>query len=72
MPGIDNFSFLAGVTERFAKDTFLPVLAVGPLVRSETRERAFRAGAKDFLSKPIDVEEFCCTSTRSLTRALLT
>jgi len=58
MPGVDNFAFLAGVTERFARHTFLPVLAVGAPLDPQTRELAFQAGAKDFLSKPIDLDEF--------------
>jgi putative two-component system response regulator len=58
MPGIDSYAVLDGLTRRVAKDTFLPVLAVGPLARPEIRERAFGAGAKDFLPKPIDVDEF--------------
>jgi putative two-component system response regulator len=58
MPGIDAYAFLLDLTQRFSKDTFLPVLAVGSLIGPEIRERAFGAGAKDFLPKPIDLDEF--------------
>ncbi len=54
----DSYALLDDLTRRFSQDNFLPVLAVGSLSRPGIRERAFGAGAKDFLPKPIDVEEF--------------
>jgi CheY-like chemotaxis protein len=56
MPDVDSYALLGDLTERFSRDSFLPVLAVGPMIRPEIRERAFGAGAKDFLPKPIDTE----------------
>ena len=58
MPGVDSYALLGDLIERLSRDSFLPVLAVGPMIRPEIRERAFGAGAKDFLPKPIDTEEF--------------
>jgi len=57
-PDIDGYALLAELTRRLSHDTFLPVLAVGCLVNPETRELAYRAGAKDFLAKPLDPVEF--------------
>ena len=37
MPGIDTYAFLLDLTQRFSKDTFLPVLAVGSLIGPEPR-----------------------------------
>lgn len=54
----DSYALLDDLTRRSSHDNFLPVLAVGSLSRPGIRERAFGAGAKDFLPKPIDVEEF--------------
>ncbi|MCL5734302.1 MAG: HD domain-containing protein [Actinobacteria bacterium] len=57
-PGVDGYGLLANLTGRLAPSTFLPVLAVGSLLGPEAREQAYRAGAKDFLAKPLDLEEF--------------
>ncbi len=58
IPGIDGYALLDNVTRRLPYGSFLPILAVGRPLSPEIKERAFRAGAKDFLPKPIDVEEF--------------
>ncbi len=58
MPGIDSYAFLVDLTRRSFQDNFCPFLRWDRSVRPEVRERAFGAGAKDFLPKPIDVEEF--------------
>jgi putative two-component system response regulator len=58
MPGIDGYALLEDISHRLSRDTFLPVLAVSGLSDSEAKDRAFKAGAKDFLVKPIDIKEF--------------
>jgi EAL domain-containing protein (putative c-di-GMP-specific phosphodiesterase class I)/CheY-like chemotaxis protein len=57
MPHLDGFGFLAALGARMADDDFLPVLVVTADVDRETRRRALRAGANDFLTKPIDADE---------------
>jgi putative two-component system response regulator len=58
LPGIDSYALLDSLTHQLPQDVFLPILAVGQLLDPEIRQRAMGAGAKDFLAKPIDVEEF--------------
>jgi putative two-component system response regulator len=57
-PDMDGYALLTELTRRFGRGTFLPVLAVGPLLSPDIREQAYRAGAKDFLAKPLDLGEF--------------
>jgi len=49
MPGIDGFAVLADIAGRLSQDTFLPVLTVSGMTDPEAKERAFRAGANDYL-----------------------
>ena len=58
MPGLDGYDLLDALSARCSPDTFLPVLAISGLDDFEAREKAIRAGAKDFLVKPIAVDEF--------------
>ncbi len=58
MPGLDGYEFLEAFTQRRPPDTFLPVLAISALDDFAVREKAIKAGAKDFLVKPVSVEEF--------------
>ena len=57
MPGIDGFAVLADIAGRLSQDTFLPVLTVSGMTDPEAKERAFRAGANDYLVKPVDTHE---------------
>ena len=57
MPGRDGFSILAELRDREADDPFLPVLVLTADADPEARRAALRMGAKDFLTKPFDVEE---------------
>ena len=54
MPGMDGFQVMEGLKE-FERDGYLPVLALTG--EPGHRMRALRQGAKDFLRKPVDVEE---------------
>jgi len=58
MPGLDGYDLLEAISKKRSPDTFLPVLAVSALDDFEAREKAIRAGAKDFLVKPVVVDEF--------------
>ena len=58
MPGLDGYGLLDLLRNKRSPDTFLPVLAVSALDDFEAREKAIRAGAKDFLVKPLAIEEF--------------
>jgi putative two-component system response regulator len=75
MPGLDGYGLLESLAKRRSPDTFLPVLAISALDSFEAREKAVRAGAKDFLVKPIRVDElllhvFSLLDTRFLERRL--
>ena len=58
MPRMDGFALLREITSRLEEDAFLPVMAISGMVDMEVRERAFRSGAKDFMAKPVDIQEF--------------
>jgi DNA-binding response OmpR family regulator len=58
MPGMDGYAVLEDVSRRLTEDTFLPVLVVSGVDDTPARLRALKAGAKDFLAKPIDIPEF--------------
>ncbi|MEO6263862.1 MAG: response regulator [Luteimonas sp.] len=54
MPGMDGFGVMEELKE-FERDGYLPVLAITG--EPGHRVRALKAGAKDFLRKPVDVDE---------------
>ncbi len=54
MPHMDGYEVLAALREALPDDSFLPVLVLTADVTTEARERALDAGAKDFLTKPLD------------------
>lgn len=54
MPVMDGFAVMAALKE-IEKDSYLPVLVI--TAQSEHRLRALKEGAKDFLSKPLDLPE---------------
>ncbi|MDQ6808300.1 MAG: response regulator [Verrucomicrobiota bacterium] len=56
MPHVDGFALLEQLRSR-GDDTFLPVIVLTADANSETRLRALRAGATDFLLKPFDLVE---------------
>lgn len=58
MPGLDGYGLLEILAGKDSADAFLPVLAISALDGFEARERAIRAGAKDFLVKPIETRDF--------------
>ena len=58
MPGMDGFEVLADIMGRLPHDTFLPVLVISGMDDIGSKLRVIEAGAKDFLPKPINVQEF--------------
>jgi EAL domain-containing protein (putative c-di-GMP-specific phosphodiesterase class I)/CheY-like chemotaxis protein len=54
MPYMDGYEVLAALRAALPPHTFLPVLVLTADVTDEARERALDAGAKDFLTKPLD------------------
>ncbi|MCU1455667.1 MAG: hypothetical protein JWN46_3813 [Acidimicrobiales bacterium] len=54
MPHLDGYAVLAALHRALPADTFLPVLVLTADATARARERALDAGAKDFLTKPLD------------------
>lgn len=54
MPGMDGFQVMEGLKE-FEREGYLPVLAITG--EPGHKVEALRLGAKDFLRKPVDIEE---------------
>ncbi|HEY1189840.1 MAG TPA: response regulator, partial [Gemmata sp.] len=57
MPYLDGFAVLDLLRPVLAQDPFLPVLVITGDVQPQSRRLALASGAKDFLSKPLDVAE---------------
>jgi len=57
MPGWDGFEVMTRLRAVVSEEEYLPILVLTADVTSETKERALSGGAKDFLTKPIDVTE---------------
>jgi EAL domain-containing protein (putative c-di-GMP-specific phosphodiesterase class I) len=71
MPGMDGVAVLAALREALPPDVFLPVVVLTADATPGARERALAAGAKDFLTKPIDrLEVLLRVSNLLETRAL--
>lgn len=57
MPGLDGCGVLARLRRVVGPDTYLPVLVLTGDTSPASRDRALRAGARDFLVKPFDQGE---------------
>lgn len=57
MPDPDGFAVMERLKALVPAAAYVPVLAITADITPETRERALRAGAKDFLVKPFDQTE---------------
>jgi putative two-component system response regulator len=57
MPHVDGFALLKQLRSRVPAGTFVPVLVLTADNSRKTKHEALTLGAKDFLTKPIDVAE---------------
>lgn len=57
MPDLDGFEVMTALSATSSAETFLPVLVLTADSTIEARDRALRAGANDFLTKPFDQTE---------------
>ena len=57
MQGLDGYGLLDLLAQKADSDIILPVLAISAFGTFEARDRAIKAGAKDFLVKPIEVQD---------------
>jgi putative two-component system response regulator len=71
MPHLDGFALLESLKAAVPQDVYLPVLVLTADITPETRRKALAEGAKDFLTKPFDVDEVLLRIKNMLeTRAL--
>ncbi|MEX2582586.1 MAG: response regulator, partial [Gemmatimonadota bacterium] len=57
MPGLNGFEIMAQLGERVPSEEYLPILVLTADITEATKQRALSGGAKDFLTKPIDLTE---------------
>jgi signal transduction histidine kinase len=57
MPQLDGFEVLKMINVAVPSATYLPVLVLTADMSVETKRRALAGGAKDFLTKPFDLDE---------------
>ena len=57
MPHIDGFSLIKQLRLRVPADTYIPVLVLTADNSRQAKQEALALGAKDFLTKPIDIAE---------------
>ena len=57
MPGLDGFAVMEQLAGRIPPENFVPILVLTADITPEARQRALSAGAKDFLTKPVDPAE---------------
>ena len=65
MPHMDGFEVMEALTP-LAEGSYLPILVMTAQHDEETRHRALRSGAKDFLTKPFDTTEALSRITNML------
>jgi two-component system, NtrC family, response regulator AtoC len=67
LPGMDGLSFMAKLREKAADSSpgFLVITAFGTIPKAV---EALKAGAEDFLTKPLDLEHFILSVKRTLER----
>ncbi len=57
MPGLDGFAVMEQIEGRISTNDFVPILVLTADITPQARQRALSAGAKDFLTKPVDPAE---------------
>ncbi len=73
MPHLDGFTVLRQIAPRIPSGDYFPILVVTAEITPEAKHEALQAGAKDFLTKPLDTTEVLLRIKNLLTtRHLLT
>ncbi len=57
MPHMDGFQILGLIKQRFRSPNYVPVLVLTADATAESKQKALAVGAKDFLTKPFDLNE---------------
>ena len=57
MPYLDGFAVMKQLFGESDPNEYLPILMLTADVTSETKQKALSSGAKDFLTKPLDLSE---------------
>ena len=57
MPHLDGFNVMKQLQPLIPPGSYLPILAITADVSPAVRQRALSEGAKDFLNKPLDIDE---------------
>lgn len=57
MPHLDGYAVLEQLQPAIPSNAYLPILVLTADITPETKQRALASGAKDFLSKPLDLVE---------------
>src|SRR5436190_3880849 len=57
MPHLDGFAVMEILNSAIPVDAYLPILVLTADITAETKKKAFLAGAKDFITKPLDHAE---------------
>lgn len=57
MPKVDGFEVLATLRAQLPPEDFMPVLVLTADITDSAKQRALSGGAKDFLTKPLDIVE---------------
>lgn len=71
MPHLDGFAVMRQLTPRIPVGSFFPILVLTVEVTPETKHRALKEGAHDFLSKPFDTTEVLLRIRNLLTTRFL-
>jgi len=71
MPGIDGYEILESLRRHTPADQFRPVLVLTADRTQASRHRALALGAKDFVTKPLDLVEVMLRATNLLETGLL-
>ncbi len=54
----EGLALLRDLHQQLPEDDFLPVVAIGGAPNADSRVKAMHAGAKDYMGRPLDAEEF--------------
>jgi signal transduction histidine kinase len=57
MPHLDGYHVISQIRQLLDGDSFLPIVMLTADISPETRRKALRSGASDFITKPLDTTE---------------